>query len=202
MKDNNTLTNRQKKALETKKALFEATLKLILERGFENVSIDEITSMAGTSKGSFYTYFRSKDQVIVEYYKQIDNVYLNVYQRLENNLKSSETLIQVLKAGLTYSEKLGNEVMRIVFINQFGKTEDIPYLMDSNRNIYKIVRETIEEGQINGEFREDLPVKEMMAMILNFYAGNFFEWSLMNNDNFADKAEKFLRTFIEGTFKH
>ncbi|MEH7383447.1 TetR/AcrR family transcriptional regulator, partial [Bacillus sp. JJ1533] len=52
------LTKRQLKALETKKAIFESAIKLFKENGFDNVLVEDITTEAGTSKGSFYTYFK------------------------------------------------------------------------------------------------------------------------------------------------
>lgn len=40
--------------------------KLFLQKGFDNVSVEEITKQAGISKGSFYTYFKSKDELLKE----------------------------------------------------------------------------------------------------------------------------------------
>ncbi|WP_274651917.1 FAD-dependent oxidoreductase [Paenibacillus humicola] len=44
----------------------ETALKLFRERGFEQVSVDEIIHATGTSKGTFYHYFKSKDELLVE----------------------------------------------------------------------------------------------------------------------------------------
>ncbi len=40
--------------------------KLFLQKGFDNVSVEEITKQAGISKGSFYTYFKSKNELLKE----------------------------------------------------------------------------------------------------------------------------------------
>lgn len=40
--------------------------KLITENGFENVYIEDIAKEAGVSTGSFYTYFKKKEDIVEE----------------------------------------------------------------------------------------------------------------------------------------
>ena len=54
------LTKRQQDALETKKKIVNATKKLLSQKGFEKISINEITKEAKVSTGSFYTYCRRR----------------------------------------------------------------------------------------------------------------------------------------------
>ena len=53
-------------AERTRRKIMDAVEKLIAERGFDNVTVDEITAEAGVSKGSFYTYFKRKEDVVGE----------------------------------------------------------------------------------------------------------------------------------------
>ncbi len=54
---------RQSRARQTAGALREAFVRLLVERGYEGVTIREITSVAGTGLGSFYDYFASKEDL-------------------------------------------------------------------------------------------------------------------------------------------
>lgn len=47
-----------------KELIISSTKKMILEKGYRNTSVEDITNCAGISKGSFYTYFKSKNLVI------------------------------------------------------------------------------------------------------------------------------------------
>lgn len=47
-------------------AVIETALRLFTERGYENVSVDEIIAATNTSKGTFYHYFRGKEEIIAE----------------------------------------------------------------------------------------------------------------------------------------
>ena len=44
-------------ALKTREKIYESALKVINEKGYNNVNIEDITTEANVAKGSFYTYF-------------------------------------------------------------------------------------------------------------------------------------------------
>ncbi|GAA4367099.1 TetR/AcrR family transcriptional regulator [Paeniglutamicibacter cryotolerans] len=54
------------RATSSKHRLFEASMKLIGERGHHNVTVDEIAAAAGVSKGTVYYNFGSKSELIGE----------------------------------------------------------------------------------------------------------------------------------------
>ena len=60
------MTNRQAAAAETRKRLVAAAKDLICTKGLVNVSVEEITQACGVSKGTFYTYFKRKEDVVLE----------------------------------------------------------------------------------------------------------------------------------------
>ena len=49
-----------------KEKIMKVAQDLFLKKGFSNVPVEEITRKAGISKGSFYTYFKSKDELLKE----------------------------------------------------------------------------------------------------------------------------------------
>lgn len=53
-------TNRR----ERTDALYKAALTLFLERGIENVTVDDIAKQAGTAKGNFYRYATDKRELV------------------------------------------------------------------------------------------------------------------------------------------
>jgi AcrR family transcriptional regulator len=55
---------RQRKKLATRRALSGAALRLAIEHGLENVTIDDITTEAGVSLRTFRNYFASKHEAI------------------------------------------------------------------------------------------------------------------------------------------
>lgn len=58
------MASRQAAALETKRKLLEAGSKIIAEKRLSHTTIDEITALAGVGKGTFYTYFKKKEDIV------------------------------------------------------------------------------------------------------------------------------------------
>mgnify|MGYP002624497574 CR=1 FL=1 len=60
------MTKRQENALKTRQRLLEVADKLIHEKGFCNLNIEDITQEAGVAKGTFYVYFKHKEDIVIE----------------------------------------------------------------------------------------------------------------------------------------
>ena len=58
-------------ATDKRSAILRATLDLIVERGFHDTPMSLIAKKAGVSAGIIYYYFKSKDDLIYELYKDI-----------------------------------------------------------------------------------------------------------------------------------
>ncbi|MEU9854611.1 TetR/AcrR family transcriptional regulator [Streptomyces sp. NPDC047974] len=56
---------RERKKRATRAALVEAAVRLAVERGVENVTVDAISAAAGVSTRTFFNYFDSRDEVFV-----------------------------------------------------------------------------------------------------------------------------------------
>ena len=56
---------RERKKRETRLALSHATIRLALERGFDNVSVEDIAAASNVSERTFRNYFTSKAEAIV-----------------------------------------------------------------------------------------------------------------------------------------
>ena len=106
MKYNN--ETRINKSNENKKRIIEVAIKLINEKGFDNVSVSEITKAAGVSKGAFYIHFESKEDLIekqINYYYddlKLDDSY-STHKRLEHFLIKS--IDHIVDSGLKMAQE-------------------------------------------------------------------------------------------------
>ena len=64
MKPRKRLTREESKEV-TRMRLIEAAERLFIRRGFDDASVDEISEMAGYSRGAFYSNFVNKEQVFL-----------------------------------------------------------------------------------------------------------------------------------------
>lgn len=56
---------REEQVRLTKQKLLTAADQLIVKEGYAAVSVERITKLAGVSKGTFYTYFKKKGDLMI-----------------------------------------------------------------------------------------------------------------------------------------
>jgi AcrR family transcriptional regulator len=57
---------RERKKLETRETLAKVAVRLAIERGMENVTVDDIAAEAGVSARTFFNYFPSKEDAVLQ----------------------------------------------------------------------------------------------------------------------------------------
>jgi TetR/AcrR family transcriptional repressor of nem operon len=76
---------------ETKRKLVDAGVKLMRARGYNATTVDEICADAGVTKGGFFHYFKSKDDIaktaVTHFFEEKANNYENAaFRKLSNPL--------------------------------------------------------------------------------------------------------------------
>lgn len=64
MTDKPTSSRHDRRREQTRKNLIETTLRLILEKGYDAVTIQDITDQADVGRGTFYIYFKDKRDIL------------------------------------------------------------------------------------------------------------------------------------------
>jgi AcrR family transcriptional regulator len=62
--DTTPLTRHQRHRLRTRSQLIQAALDLVLEKGYEAVTVQDITDRADLGRGTFYVHFKDKEDVL------------------------------------------------------------------------------------------------------------------------------------------
>ena len=87
MKARKRLTRQESKEV-TRLRLIEAAERLFIRKGFDDASVDEISEMAGYSRGAFYSNFEDKEQVFLAVIdrrrpKALDDIFQRVSEPAE-----------------------------------------------------------------------------------------------------------------------
>ncbi len=158
---------RQARAAETRKRIVAAAKKLITENGFENVSIEDIAKEAKVSTGSFYTYFKKKEDVVEEL-NQSDFYRLAEITNEIGDKDLNDRLKYYCREFLAEIERVGIEICR-----QWVRNNIAPVEMEiSDRKTtkyqhdYLAMRSILAEGIRRGELSADAPI-DALALFLN-----------------------------------
>ena len=190
---------RQARAAETRKRIVAAAKKLITENGFENVSIEDIAKEAEVSTGSFYTYFKKKEDVIEELNQ------LSFYRLAEitNEMKDKgldDRLKYYCRQFLAEIERVGIEICRqwirnnITPVNmEISGKETTKYNHD-----YLAMKSLLEEGIRRGELTVDTPVDEMAFYINTQLYGLMVAWCMTDASVVgSDRTDAFCETVMK-----
>lgn len=196
-----TLTNRQKKALETREKLLKTSLDLFNKHGYEHVSVEQITKACNVSKGTFYTHFPSKYDVILEKFKELDNFYRTVEKNIDPTLPASEKILLVYQEQMRYLTNIvGKDLLRTVYTAAMtNQVEQDHYLINPQRKIFQIMNTYIEEGIQHGEFRQDVSAATIQTLIQRCMRANVYDWLIHSEDfDLASEMAQFTAIVLNG----
>jgi AcrR family transcriptional regulator len=91
--------------------LLDAAQRLFLERGIENVSIDDITREANVAKGSFYRYFQDKEDLVVAALAPARTRVIGAFERAERKLLEATGPDRVRRAYMRLGRELAAALM-------------------------------------------------------------------------------------------
>lgn len=85
------LSRHERRRLQTRKLLMQATLQLVLEKGFDAISIQDITDRADLGRGTFYIHFKDKEEVVwtafQELFRELEQ---EAHNQLDRNMPQVE----------------------------------------------------------------------------------------------------------------
>ena len=162
--------------------IIHAAKKLIIEKGYRKTSVQDITDEAGIAKGSFYTYFKSKDYLMETL----------LIEKLENRSGSVKEII----ASEGSLEDIIREYVKYYLTVTVDDAEFIlvmTTMMRSVDSIGEVVIERLEKDKarrkqefinILKKFKDEVDIKEerdyerygllVFGMINTFYINNLF----------------------------
>ena len=95
---------------EKKYLILEKAKDMIIAEGYSKLSISKLTSELDISKGSFYTYFSSKDEMLG---KILDEYTVNIKSFIENLEKNSNSVDEYLNNYIDTVTDLSDEDLKL-----------------------------------------------------------------------------------------
>jgi TetR/AcrR family transcriptional regulator, fatty acid metabolism regulator protein len=200
-------TSREIRARESRRKIFETAVQLFEKKGYENVSIAEICKKAGFSTGSFYYYFKSKDQIMEERYLpfalQIDSFFKSINRSVqEENQSSIDKLTKFTETYLEYVNNVGVEALKTAYRLQIEPGSAASPRTATLFKPHDIVIRIIEEGQKAGDIRTDISAPDISAMLYNFVFGILYSWCFPNASfDLREAGKLYLDLVLDGLRK-
>lgn len=197
----------KEKALETERRILDVSLKIFLQKNFADVSVADIASGLGMTKGAVYWHFSNKSEIM-------ETLIKNMCSNIENSgtslpLPDADALsfyrrycAHSLSRG-TDEEPLSNLHRLVLKMNEWPpelRRKVKQHLLKAIGRQRKTFETAIDKGQKEGRVRTDIS-KEDVSEVLSAVASGLFSM-YMNGilpTDFMNKAD-FLFSAIEESF--
>ena len=98
----------KEKLIKKREAIITASRDLFAINGYENTKVEDITRSINISKGSFYTYFKTKEDVLFEVIEKLYSEYEKVLENINKSQDQKSILKEFFKIRLLIHMKYGN----------------------------------------------------------------------------------------------
>jgi protoporphyrinogen oxidase/AcrR family transcriptional regulator len=150
--------------------VINVALSLFIEHGFENVSVDDIITATNTSKGTFYHYFKSKEDIAAEVNrKQIEIIRAWVKQPT-SKVQSLEGHINRLFIDLASSTTQYHKLIRsLTILSMHNKS-----LFSADNDLYQFLFQSLQVW---------LPDPRKAELLVTAYLGTVVNWSMKDSND-------------------
>jgi len=172
------MTKRQENALKTRKKLIDTAEDLLKANGFNALCVEDITKAAGVAKGTFYVYFKHKEDIVAEicrgYFKEIEDEISNM---------SGSDIIEKLSLYFDNFMK-AVELYGINICREWIRSSIDPKTAPDNTDMSKwqydvdMLKNILNNAIKNKELKKDTPVELLTHLIISELYGMMTCWCM------------------------
>ena len=172
----------KKNTRNTKSRIVDAAWKLFYEQGYEDTTVEEIIALSGTSKGSFYHYFGSKDDLLGSLAYLFDEKYEELAEALDGTRPAPDTLLYLNRELFTMIENRIDISLLSRLLSTQLTLQGAKQLLDRDRVYFKLLRRIVVAGQERGELTAEMSAAEIVRLYAMTERAILYDWCLRDGD--------------------
>lgn len=199
---------------QKRKKILDKAWELFRKNGYEETKVEDITRELGVSKGSFYTYFKTKDEVLYEILERIKKENEERINKINVNQEPSKILEDYVTSKMNYIVKLLNN-MKISSINRNLSNSKLKNFFEELKKVsIEFIKKNIVEkfNKINGNKYNLEIISEFVYLAIEEFLYNEFVLknfknlessdliNIENTDEFENSLKEVIK-FINNAFK-
>ena len=192
---------------QKRKKILDKAWELFKKNGYEETKVEDITSELGISKGSFYTYFKTKDEVLYEILEKVKKQNMERINKINVAQEPDKILEDYVISKMNYTVKLLNN-MKISSIDKNLSNSKLKNFFEELKKVsIEFVKKNIVEkfNKINGNKYNLEIISEFVYLAIEEFLFNEFvlknfknleSSNLINIEN-TDEFENSLKEIIK-----
>jgi TetR/AcrR family fatty acid metabolism transcriptional regulator len=174
------------KKTDRRTQILEAAVKVFAHHGFYNSKVADVAKSAGVADGTIYLYFKNKDDLLISLFETKMEEFLHHFKKALLPISSAEEKLQKF---IQQYFLLIQEDQDLAEVFQVELRQSSKFLKDYHNQKFidflNIIGEILNEGQINGEFRNDFKINTMKIVIFGALDELARQWILSNDPKFT-----------------
>ncbi|MBI3403874.1 MAG: TetR/AcrR family transcriptional regulator [Acidobacteria bacterium] len=196
--ENMTGGRRERKRVETRERILRAALKLFAKRGFNAVTVEEITDEADVGKGTFFNYFPSKEHVLSAFGQmQVGKVEAGLLRVKDKEQTAMESLRQI---PFDLAEEPGKsaDLVRSLLVTVQSSVAVREMMRANLERGRETLAQLIWVGQQSGEIHGGRMAIELARIFQQTFFGSLLMWSLYPATSLQDLLAQSFEVFWAG----
>lgn len=185
---------------KTKKAIFEAAIKIFSSNGYNGATMDEVASVAGVAKGTLYYHFKSKEEIfkfiIFEGTNLIKEEINEATSKEEDPFKKLKALCKV-QLNLIYRHR---DLFKVIMSQVWGQEERQLELRAVIENYMKSIANLFKEA-INKKVIENNDPDFLAYMFFGTLTSSAIYQLVNKEDEDLDKAADRVMNYVMNGIK-
>lgn len=180
----------------------EAALRVFARKGYRNTVVEDVADEAGVAKGTVYTYFDRKEELLAAVFEGLmDEMRARQARILESD---RPPLAKIRALHLSFADLLGrnDEFARVMLDIWVAGMQDPERFGIDFKTLYAeyraLVRRLLGEARMRGEIRDDLP-DLTPAILIGAIEGVLLQWVIdPGGVDFPEAADDILDVLYGG----
>ena len=196
---------REKKKIETKNKIFEVAGRLFKEKGFENTTVDEITTKAGIAKGTFFNYFSTKEMLLLYFGEQKEELIYDLIEKESMKHIPIKTKIKNILVFIAESCEKDKELTKLFifestrYMGHFCFGSDYNKCKDRFHRLTEFIYDLLEESAKNGEIKAGIDIRKAAEIISGVHFHSLLVWLKSENEiSFSNDISEKIDMLFEG----
>ncbi len=162
------MNKREQQYQKTLEAIRQSVDELVLKEGFDKLTIRGVCKKAGINHGTFYHYFNSKDDLIMDRQKRFNTFFADLYETRLQHMTTRDALKLYSTEYIHYIQTrllpmLISFEKTLLSISARGKLEE--------NSAQTILMKIIEKGKSEGEILPEYSTESLYNLFQIFYLG-------------------------------
>ncbi|HUT84796.1 MAG TPA: TetR/AcrR family transcriptional regulator [Thermodesulfobacteriota bacterium] len=193
------VSRRETKKRELREAIYETAMALFLQKGFDNVTVEDITHQIEIAKGTFFNYFPNKESILLYFMRRHLEEVKDQIPRVIKEAKTTQQKLHCLFSILAKMVVTNEPLVKWVLLESLRLRVYKKEKKEVSRKILQSVVEIIREGQESGEIKKNMNPEKIAKIMESIFFFSAIRWLTFDRHTpLIDDIQEQIHYFFQG----